>query len=446
MKSRSFPSIIDSVVLALLIFAMCSQFDLATLGRETLKSEGYNTKRLAVALPDIALLLCFLWFCLRTTLLRAWNRVWLPPLPCWALVFCMVLSAVHSSIIIDAVGASWKGGAAGLVKALVKTKESKEAIAETIQWSMYFLIAPLIFVNWLRDVREGVEISRLKLAAHAFGAAVLLNVAIALYQRFIGNSSGPQGLFTSPNAYSAFLVLAVPIILAQAIGAWRGGPALPFAFICFAGALLTMTSAWASAALLMGVVLAGAWQGQRKRSTILLLASLPFLVLWDAPSALQEPRAQSLKVASEAQPVKKQLVEWQATAGVAQPRLQSFATGVGAGNYQFNIGSFYNHLPNEEKMPPDSNNLYLVQFVAIGALGLSALVWVGGYFLGCAWRSRREANWLAAGAGAAMAAFFVVNVFHASIVRGTGVVLAFVFALAVLSQYEKLEPASQQKV
>ena len=46
-----------------------------------------------------------------------------------------------------------------------------------------------------------------------------------------------------------------------------------------------------------------------------------------------------------------------------------------------------------------------------------------------------------------LAAFAFVNVFHASIVRGTGVELAFVFALAVLSQYslpENLELPSQQ--
>lgn len=444
MKKRSFLSTFDTIALALLILAMCSQFDLATLGRETLKSEGYNTKRLAVALPDVALLLCFMWFTIRTSLLKAWDRVWLPPLACWALVFTMVLSAVHSSIIIDAVGTTWKGGAPGLIKALIKTKESKEAIAETVQWTMYFLVAPLIFVNWLRDVREEEEISRVKMASHAFAGAVLLNVLTALYQRFGMSSEGPQGWFVSPNAYCAFLVIALPILLAQAFGTWRGGPALPFAFVCFGGALLTMTSVWAAAALLIGVVLAGAWQKQRPRATILLLASLPFLVLWDAPSTVQKLRTESITASSAAQPVKKQLVEWQATAGVAAPRLQSFATGVGAGNYQFNIGSFYGRLPNEEKMPPDSNNLYLVQFVAIGALGLAALAWVGSYFFGCAWRSRREEGWLAAGAGAALAAFFLVNVFHASIVRGTGIVLAFVFALAILSQYEKVEPKPQQ--
>lgn len=447
MKKRSFSAVLDTVLLSLLLLAMCSQLDLATLGRDTLATEGYATKRLAIALPDIALLLCFGWFCVRTSMLRAWHRVWLPPFACWALVFSLILSAVHSPIVMTALADSGAHGPAGWLKALIKTKESKEAIAETIQWTLYFLVAPLVFVNWLRDVRDETETSRLKPAAHAFGGAVLLNVALALIQRFAQGSEAPVGAFGSPNAYGAFLVLALPVLLSQAISTWRGGPALPFAFACFAGGLLTVTSVWAAAAMLIGAMLAGAMQKQRPRATVLLLASLPFLLLWDAPSPLREARVHSARTASATQPVKKQLVEWQAAAGAAVPRNQTFATGVGAGNYQFNIGSYYKRLPNEEKMPPDSNNLYLVQFVAIGALGLCALGWVAGHFFAAAWRSLSIENWLASGAAASLIAFGLVNIFHAAIVRGTGVVLAFVFALAVLSQYglaEKIEPAPQQ--
>jgi hypothetical protein len=92
-------------------------------------------------------------------------------------------------------------------------------------------------------------------------------------------------------------------------------------------------------------------------------------------------------------------------------------------------------LPNEEKMPPDSNNLYLVQAVSIGVLGLGTLLWVIGHFMSTARRAMRwtPTDWLPFGVFAALCAWLSVNVFHAGIVRGGGVVLAFMLSLAVVA-------------
>ena len=441
MKKQSIPEILDSIVLVVLILAMCCQFDLAMLGRDTYATEKFVTKRLAIALPDIALLGAFAWFCVRTTLLRAWHRVWLPPFACIALVFCLVVSALHSPKILEAVASSLEDarGPKAILKALL-AKESKEAIAETIQWTAYFVFAPLVFVNLLRDVRTETR-SRVKLASHAFGGALLLNLIWALKQRFLDGSDAPQGFFNSPNAFGAFVVLAMPIVLAQGLATWRGKPALPVAVVCLGAALLSLSSVWAAAAMIVGLVLAGAMQNLRPRATILLIACLPLLLLWDTPSKLQARRTQSIRLSSTFQPVKKQIREWFVVSGASVPREQTFATGVGAGNYQLNSGSYYGTLPSpsEEKLPPDSNNLVTVQFVAIGALGLATLAWAWSWFLGCVWRARRSDNWLAAGAWASLVSFALVNVFHAGIVRGTGVALAFIFALAVVSQYGEHE-------
>jgi hypothetical protein len=95
--------------------------------------------------------------------------------------------------------------------------------------------------------------------------------------------------------------------------------------------------------------------------------------------------------------VKKQYVEWYAALGWSLPQVKAFATGVGPGNYQGNIGTYYVSLPNEEKMPPDSNNLYLVQSVALGFLGLGTLLWVIFHFARVAWQARAAYpdDWLA---------------------------------------------------
>jgi hypothetical protein len=86
-------------------------------------------------------------------------------------------------------------------------------------------------------------------------------------------------------------------------------------------------------------------------------------------------------------------------------------------------------------MPPDSNNLYLVQAVSLGFLGLGALLWVFGHFARQAWTAmkRHRGDWLGAGVVGSLCAFLFVNLFHALIVRGTGIVLAFVLSLAIIA-------------
>jgi hypothetical protein len=151
------------------------------------------------------------------------------------------------------------------------------------------------------------------------------------------------------------------------------------------------------------------------------------------------------KPANASPDLKKQYIEWYAALGWSQPRRvagsetgersKNFGTGVGPGNYQLNIGPYYSSLPNEEKMPPDSNNLYLVQAVALGVLGLGALLWAVLHFASLAIAARKKFpnDWLGAGVLASLAAAAFVNLFHALLVRGTGLTLAFLFSLAVIA-------------
>jgi len=454
-ESKSTPQFgrtFDTVVLTILIVAMCSQLNLRAIGRDTFVTEKFVTKQLFVALSDVVLLLGFAWFCVRTTILRVWNKIWIPPLPCWALVFAMLLSVIHSTSIWDAAMNELPRaqGIKGTIKAIFLGKESKEAIAEILQYIAYFLAATTLFVNLIHDRRESETIERRKLAFHAFAGAVALNIVIALIQRFGFGSQSPYGLFGSsgiysPNIYSAFLAFSLPLLLAQVLSRWRDVmPALIVTCLCFAGALLTMTSAWAAISLLLGLFVAAALQRRMARAAILFgVVALPMLLLWRAPSPLQINRAQSWQIPSDQQKVKKQLVEWYAALGVASPSpiayktgvSRTFATGVGPGNYQSNIGTFYQRLPNEKKMPPDSNNLYLVQAVSLGILGLGTLLWMFGHFGAMAWNAFKENrnDYLGAGVWASLCALALVNIFHATIVRGSGIVLAFLLSLAVVA-------------
>ena len=443
-------SFLDGAGLCALILAMCSQVDVRRVGRDTLaEGLGYATKTLSVALSDVVFLLVALYFVARVAQMRAWKRLWWPPLPCFVLIFALVLSMLHSGSILSAIAASV--GENGFGPRALLVKESKEAIAEIVQWSAYFLIAPWLFVNLLHDRRdETAFVSRRTLALGAFTLATLASGFAALQQLQEFKASAPRGFFTSPHVYSAFLALALPLLLESESSDTRAqirGWIISLALVFLA--LWTVVSPFALVAIGIGLFLTvlSRHAGIRLRAFRLsLVAALAIFTLgmWRLPDAMQPYRRVETTLGSPSQKVKKQFVEWQAALGWSVPRERAFATGVGPGNYQLNIGPFYNSLPNEEKMAPDSNNLWLVQGVSIGILGLGALLWVISHFWGLAWRAARKfpSDWLGAGVVGALTSWIVVNAFHALIVRGAGLVLAFLFALAVVAaQTERNETA-----
>ncbi|RYG68325.1 hypothetical protein EON80_11880 [bacterium] len=461
---KKFLSFLDSLSLVGLILAMCSQLDVRHIGRDTWKEGlGYMSKTLAVALSDVMFLAVAVYFVIRVIQLKAWKKLWWPPLACYALLFAMVLGTVHSGRVVNSIPAnieSRKNSAKEIaeakkdqtpagkeqVKKLEKNKpslipkEAKEALAEVVQWSAYFLVAPWIFVNLLHDRRDGY-LSRRVLGIAALVFAVMVNGIVALAQIQNVSEFAPVGLFGSPNIYGAFLALTIPFLIENESDDIRVQGrywiiAAVMIFITFA----TVVSPWAFIALGIGMVVAvlartGPVKVKAYRLAIVAALALVTVGLWRVPQSLAPFRGEQLRLSSAQQDVKKQFVEWQAAIGWSTPRERAFATGVGPGNYQLNIGPFYNSLPNEEKMPPDSNNLYLVQAVSIGMLGLSALLWVVFHFWGTAWRAAKKfpGDWLGAGVCAALSSWLFVNLFHALVVRGVGLVLAFLFALAVIA-------------
>ncbi len=464
--------IFDSISLAALVVAMCSQIDVRRIGRDTLaEGLGYATKTLSLALSDVVFALVFLWFVARCFQLRAWKRLWWPPLPCWALIFAMMLSALHSRPINNAVTASMaqETGFKNKIKAVLIThrtvtekgktkvvretvKEVKEAIAEIAQWAGYFLVAPWIFVNLLHDRRGGDLISRRKLALKVFAIVAVLIVILSFVQLFTFEKSAPRALFGSANVFSGFWAIAFSLLISYLMQVQnpakvqlvrsksrRMFEVILFTLVVITGSLVVV-SPWGLIGFCVGLI--AAFFIARKDMVIVFPMGVFILILGTfqmpplAP-ALRPMRADFSHVSSQDQKVKKQYREWQAAIGWNILREGTFATGIGPGNYQFNIGSFYGDLPSppHEKMPPDSNNLYLVQAVSIGILGLGALLWVWGHFAGLAWQAAKKwpADWLGAGVLASLCAWAFVNLFHALIVRGAGLVLAFLFALAVIA-------------
>ena len=477
-RSSNFLARLDGASLALLVATMCSQIDVKRLGRDTLaEGLGYASKTFSVALSDVVFAAVVAYFVLRVIQMRAWKRLWWPPLPCWALIFALLVSALHSPTIL----ASMAGG--GLF-----TKESKAALADIVQWTAYFLVAPWLFVNLIHDRRAGELRSRRGLAIATLGLAALLSGVVALVQlsgyfrsdvmtaflsspgsssllrRFVSTlqlegllESGPIGLFSSANVYCAFMAMVAPLLLESE----GDGPAKLQGWVTILGIfvaalfLFTGVSLWAIIAFVIGAIAAvltrqGGLKITAYRLAFVAAFGIVALMSWRQQSSLEPLRAPFARLADAKEPVKKQFIEWQVATRFNTPRERAFATGFGPGNYQGNIGTLYQYdsIPNEKKMPPDSNNLWLVQAMSIGVLGLGALIWVMAHFMGLAWRAAREnaGDWLGAGVVGSLSAWIFVNFFHALIVRGAGLVLAFVFALAVVASQNVILKRNEAEV
>jgi hypothetical protein len=433
---------LDGASLCLLIVAMCSQIDAKTLGRDTLaEGLGYATKTVKLAIGDAIFALVVAYFVARCIQTKAWKRLWWPPLPCFALIFALIVSCLHSPTIFGIIAAGGKDHILPL----------REAIIEIIQWTGYFIIAPWVFVNLLLDKRDEAEVNRLDIAIRAFFFAVAASAIVAFIQSSQFTSDAPRGLWTSANIYGAFLGFSLPLLLEAESSDTRSQVRfILIGFVLIAAALITIVSIWALLALIIGLVAACLVRPGTPKTRIFRLGVIGLIVVagtlsWRQGEKLRSFRETSIKIASTSQKVKKRFIEWQVATRFAQPQERAFATGYGPGNYQGNIGSLYGYdsTPNEEKMPPDSNNLWMVQTMSTGVLGLGALLWVIIHFFGLAWRNR--SHWLGAGVIGSLSSWIFVNFFHASLVRGAGLVMAFLFALAVVAASNQTNTSTVNK-
>ena len=118
--------------------------------------------------------------------------------------------------------------------------------------------------------------------------------------------------------------------------------------------------------------------------------------------------------------------EWQAalTMSFERPFI-----GIGPGAYQRNIGPFYDVVPRATgPNEPDTQNLYLVIASSMGYPALFAFLAI----LYAAWNAGRaqEADVCQRAAAAGIAAFALAAVWHPLLVRGLGIPLVFMLALA----------------
>jgi len=328
--------------------------------------------------------------------------------------------------------------------------ESLKAVAvETVQIGLYFVAVYMLFADILTSRQ------RIRGALIALAIPTAVNVVVGLYQYFAADGAFEVGaLLSNRNVYSAYLAMVLPI--GFGIMLWLEAGWLRWALgLGIAAGVLTMLSPplmWV--ALVVALVLIMSAQRQARNYGLILVVSVAALVILlpknhdAAVRELLDAREEGplYKLANEAgdgeqEPyiVKKRWLEWGPALNMMA---ENFILGVGAGNFQLNIGrsEYYGFLPNVKKSEPDTNNLYLVTGCTMGFAGLICLVAYLGHF----WRKASalwlqvEHGWprgLAMGLAGSVAAIALANIFTSLFVRGTGLVWALVFAIiAVMSQ------------
>ncbi|MEN6644374.1 MAG: O-antigen ligase family protein [Armatimonadia bacterium] len=346
----------------------------------------------------------------------------------------------------------------------------KDAILEIVQIGLYFVAAYMLFVNVLTtdERRRG--------ALWTLLASTSLVVLYGLYH-YVRASAAPatsdpgllmgvNSVFQSRSAYGGFLCLALPVFFGLVMWTdrqWERYWALavillgavtmvapPLVFVL--ALILTLTAltwgggaraaitAGVAAAFLLFTVAFLPLNRQAFKEMLNPFEEGPIFKVMQADSGAEQP-------VNEAPVLKKRWIEWMPALNMMA---QNFMLGVGAGNYQANIGmpQYYGFLPNVKKSEPDTNNLYLVIGGSMGFAGMVCLLSYLGYF----WRQagklwmHADSPWtrgLACGLHGAALSLLLTNLFSSLFVRGTGLIWALVFALIAAKALENRVRGSQ---
>ena len=351
------------------------------------------------------------------------SRVSWPPLPAWAWVAVAVLSGLGA-------------------------ESPKAAALEIIQLVLYFGVVYMLFANVLVSEQQRRQAVRVLLVA------TTLAVGYALFQYFTANDPlAVKSLFQSRTAYSGFLVLVLPLFLGLTLWSELAWERYWCGLLAVVGGLTILAPPMVWVVAIVCVTMAATWG----RSHLLVKAAAAALVFMAVTVALvplnrqvfqdtldpyeEGPVYKVMQVAGEEGAadqtqgpiVKKRWIEWMPSLNMLA---ENFVLGVGAGNYQLNIGQpqYYGFLPNVKKSEPDTNSLYLVTAGSMGLAGLVCLLaFIGHYWhlAGSLWMHAQTpfGRALACGLYGACVALLIGSLFTSVFVRGTALAWALIFAL-----------------
>ena len=346
----------------------------------------------------------------------------------------------------------------------------RDGLKEWMQIALYFLVGE-------RVATTALEIGGEKWARRACGVLLAVGGAtavIALVQYFSPDPDvfplclrpglAVRGAFGNNNVLCGFYALLLPFAFSLALEPgrpWWLRAALGLLVVAglmtmFSGAALFAVSAVmaATAFLQVGTFLRNVRRGLiLGTATVLVLLGAFFLVAPELPrdnftaavqsAELYHSDSGSVRYSEEENGVltweagepTRRYPEWQAALTMS---FEHPFVGMGPGSYQRNIGPFYDVVPRATgPNEPDTQNLYLVIASTMGYPALFAFLAI----LYAAWNAGRaqEAAPCQRAVAAGIIAFAIAAIWHPLLVRGLGIPLIFMLALA------RTEFFSQQK-
>lgn len=351
-------------------------------------SLGYGEQGIYIALGDVLLLLTFAGWLIWTMRCRLWKDVSLPPFSLFALWAVAALSVLNASGIWKSLSESIadNGFAIG---SLIDATSFRGAATEMIQWTLYFILAPILFINLLRMQGHTGWLLRLILLV------TLISGFVAVCDIFVRDDGMPvRGLWGSLPIYIGVLAILLPI---------------------------------AAARLQRGTRAKRRWLPE----AVLLLGIVTIVV-----GVAKAGPSKFLSIYDEEGDVKKEFIEWGAGINLLTSKVPrtNLPLGVGMGNYQNNIGSYYGPLPNKGTVRNDVNSLFWVLAGSTGFIGLTAFIFTLLQFGEIARRvaraqGGRATRALAVGMQVAIVSIAVISPFTNILVRGSAPLLILLFCM-----------------
>jgi len=361
-------------------------------------------KGLFISPADITLLLTAGVLFLDTLATQKWKRL-LTHIPPWShLLFCVCVAA---SVLIAA--------------------DKGAAIKELIQLCLYFIVGYMVFDNFLRRHPAAVK-TALLLFALTISAITIL--ALIQYCNPETEDLMVRGSFGNRNVLAGFYALIMPITFACIIET-RSILTKILLGILFIAALTVNLSGAAYMAVVTATALIAA-----RNSLKWFIPVAAILILLQGWGLQRLPRENdmvhfnSIALYGADGTVERRYPEWQAAGSmiITNPLL-----GVGAGNYQKNIGQYFDNVPRKTgPSEPDIQNLHLV---IAASMGIPALLAFLAMFITPFAKDNifpMKHSVLIHGAIGSLAAFAFTAVWHPLLVRGIG--LPFVMLL-VFTRY-----------
>lgn len=402
--------------------------------------KGHNA--IYIGCGDVVTALTFMVWFLTLLVTRTPSGEWrlrtikFPPAALWIFVLAAAVSGLNSPSIYRGL-AEAEGG----IKAMLGDERIRNAIAEFAQYVLYFLVAYTLLRNLTEDPRRRNT---------ALGFLFVLSTGVLLLglkQYFTEpDPMKVSATFGSKNIYGGFWVMLAPIVLVAGL-ATESRALKVWAYTVVFAATFTMLSGGALLALAIVLPLtAFRWKPRSGYAVAGVLAVGLVLVSALGMRTCRQNMEEFAQVRDSEGDIKKEYIEWQADVNMLADH---FLTGIGLGNYQLNIGEYYTYLPNKEKMPFDCNNQYLVIASSLGIFGLIAFMNVLCSHLRRASSAHLQSDdpferALALGCWGALCGFAITNVWHALLVRGTGMV--FIFLLAIVGTFDQPKRPTEEFV